>query len=46
MPDFAPERLSFVSSGTADADAAMAGLRARYGDVGLGAAEVVSGTPR
>ena len=41
MPEFAPERLSFVSSGTAEADAAMARLRASYGDVGLDAAEVV-----
>jgi len=41
VPDFVPERLSFVSSGTAEADAATARLRGRYGDVGMGAAEVV-----
>ena len=35
------ERLSFVSSGTAEADAAAARLRARYGDVGLDAAQAV-----
>jgi NAD+ kinase len=38
---FAPDRVSFVSSGTAEADAATARLRARYGDCGLGAAQVV-----
>ena len=41
MPDFVPERLSFVSSGAPVADAAMARLRARYGDVGPEAAEVM-----
>lgn len=41
MPDFAAERLSFVSSGTGEANAAMTRLRARYGDVGLDRAEVV-----
>jgi NAD+ kinase len=41
VPDFAAERLSFVSSGTAEADAAMARLRTRYGDVGPEEAEVV-----
>ena len=41
MPDFAAEHVSFVSSGTAEADAAMARLRAAYGDVGIDAAEVV-----
>ncbi len=41
MADFLPERLSFVSSGTAEADAAAARLRARYGDVGPEAAQVV-----
>jgi NAD+ kinase len=41
VPDFSPDRLSFVSSGTSEADAAMARLRARYGDVGPDAAEVV-----
>lgn len=41
MPEFATERLSFVSSGTAEADASMARLRGLYGDVGLEQAEVV-----
>ncbi|MEO9231295.1 MAG: NAD kinase [Devosia sp.] len=41
MPDFSPDRLSFVSSGTAEADTAMARLQARYGDVGMETAEVV-----
>lgn len=41
MPDFSPDRLTFHSSGTADADAALARLRARYGDVGPERAEVV-----
>jgi NAD+ kinase len=41
VPDFAAERLSFVSSGTAEADTAMTRLRARYGDVGPEHAEVV-----
>jgi NAD+ kinase len=41
VPDFSPEQLSFVSSGTVEADEAMGRLRARYGDVGLDAAEVV-----
>ncbi|MEP7241814.1 MAG: NAD kinase [Devosia sp.] len=41
MPDFSPEKLTFVSSGTAEADAAMARLRARYGDVGPQGAEMV-----
>lgn len=41
MPEFAPERVSFVSSGTAEADSSMARLRARYGDVGPERAEVV-----
>jgi NAD+ kinase len=41
VPDFAPERLTFVSSGTSDADAAMDRLRAQYGDVGIESAEVV-----
>jgi len=35
------DRVSFVSSGTAEADAAMARLRARYGDRGLADAEVI-----
>jgi NAD+ kinase len=41
LTDPLPDRLSFVSSGTPEADAAMARLRDRYGDVGLGSAEVV-----
>jgi len=41
VPDFAVERLSFVSSGTAEADAARGRLRDVYGDVGLEKAEVV-----
>jgi len=41
VPDFAPERLTFVSSGTPEADASMERLRAAYGDVGLDTAEVV-----
>jgi NAD+ kinase len=41
VPDFSPERISFVSSGTAEADAAMGRLRATYGDVGAEKAEVV-----
>lgn len=41
MPDLSSDRLTFLTSGTADADAAMARLRARYGDVGLDRAEVV-----
>ncbi len=41
MPDFAPEKLTFVSSGTPEAETARAALIARYGDVGPDAAEVV-----
>jgi NAD+ kinase len=41
VPDFSPQRLTFLSSGTPEADAAMRRLSARYGDVGLDAAEVV-----
>ena len=41
MPDYAPDRLSFVSSGTPEADAAMARLRARYGDAGPEVADVI-----
>ena len=41
MPEFSPQQMSFVSSGTAEADAAMAQLRARYGDVGMERAEVI-----
>jgi NAD+ kinase len=35
------DRVSFVSSGTAEADAALARLRSQYGDCGLADAEVV-----
>src|SRR3569833_4611092 len=41
VPTPSPDRLSFVSSGTAEADAAAARLRARYGDVGTDKAEIV-----
>ncbi len=41
MPNPSPTRLSFVSSGTAEAETAAARLRARYGEAGLDAAEVV-----
>ena len=41
MPDYSADRLSFVSSGSPEADAAMQRLRSRYGDVGLDQAEVV-----
>ena len=41
MPDFAPEKLTFVSSGTPEAEAARARLSGRFGDVGREAAEVV-----
>jgi NAD+ kinase len=41
VPDFSPDRITFHSSGTADAEAALARLRARYGDVGLERAEIV-----
>jgi NAD+ kinase len=41
VPDLSIERLSFVSSGTAEADAAAARLRGLYGDVGLAEAQVV-----
>lgn len=41
MPDFSANRLSFASSGTAEADAAMARLRARYGDAGPEVADVI-----
>lgn len=41
MPDFSPDRLSFVSSGSPDAEAARTRLIARYGDVGVGQAEVI-----
>jgi NAD+ kinase len=41
VPDFVPEHLTFVSSGTAGANDAMERLRHRYGDVGMERAEVV-----
>ena len=41
MPDFSPERVSFVSSGTPEADAALGRLRERYGDCGIHHAEIV-----
>jgi len=41
VPDFSPDRLSFVSSGTPDAERARARLTARYGDVGLTEAQVI-----
>jgi NAD+ kinase len=41
VSDFVPEQLTFVSSGTVGAEEAMAKLRGRYGDVGMGRAEVV-----
>jgi NAD+ kinase len=41
LADFSPQKLSFVSSGTVEANAAMVRLRDRYGDVGNAAAEVI-----
>ncbi len=41
MPEFSPDRVSFVSSGTAEADTALARLRDRYGDCGIDRAEIV-----
>jgi NAD+ kinase len=41
VQNFSPELLTFHSSGTAEANAALARLRARYGDVGAAKAEVV-----
>ncbi|MEQ1902233.1 MAG: NAD kinase [Devosia sp.] len=41
MPNFNPDRLHFVSSGTAEANAALERLMARYGDAGADVAEVV-----
>ncbi len=41
MTEPAALRLSFVSSGTAEADAAMARLRGRYGDAGPETADVI-----
>lgn len=41
MPDFAVDRICFVTNGTFDADAAAARLRLRYGDHSLSEANVV-----
>ena len=41
MQDFSADRVSFVSSGTAEANAAMARLRAAYGECGHERADVV-----
>src|SRR3569623_2626339 len=41
VPTPTPDRLSFVSSGTAEADAAASRLRTRYGDGGADKAEIV-----
>jgi NAD+ kinase len=41
LRDFSADRVSFVSSGTAEANTAMARLRAAYGDCGLDQADVV-----
>jgi NAD+ kinase len=41
VPDVSPDRLSFLSSGSPEADAATARLRERYGDVGLENAGIV-----
>ena len=41
MQDFSANRVSFVSSGTAEADAAMARLRGLYGDSGVDSADVI-----
>ncbi|HEY0919833.1 NAD kinase [Devosia sp.] len=43
MKQFSTDRISFVSSGTPEADAAAAALRSRYGEVGFDNAEVVVG---
>jgi NAD+ kinase len=42
MADFSASKISFVSSGTPEADTAMARLRDRYGDAGTGADVVVA----
>jgi NAD+ kinase len=42
MADFSPQNLTFLSSGTPEADAAMARLRNRYGDAGDKADVVVA----
>lgn len=41
MNPFSPNRISFVSSGTQEADVAAEALRKRYGDVGIDKAEVI-----
>ena len=41
MQDFSADRVSFVSSGTAEAEAAMARLRGLYGDSGADQADVI-----
>ena len=41
LQDFSPERVSFVSSGTAEANAAMDRLRSRYGDCDVDTAQIV-----
>lgn len=41
MNRFSPSRISFVSSGTPEADAATDALRNRYGDAGFGEAEAI-----
>ncbi len=41
MQDFSPDRVSFVSSGTAEANAAMGRLRSLYGDCGAEKAQVI-----
>jgi NAD+ kinase len=41
LDDFSPDRISFVSSGTPEAEAATDGLRNRYGDIGFEKAQVV-----
>ncbi len=41
VQEFSSDRVSFVSSGTAESTAAMAQLRARYGDCGLAEAQIV-----
>jgi NAD+ kinase len=41
LQDFSPDRVSFVSSGTAEADLATERLRSRYGDCGTERADVV-----
>lgn len=41
MQEFSADRVGFVSSGTAEANAAMERLRARYGDCGTDQADVI-----